>query len=230
MAKTKTNKRTRRTSKEMFLDTLKTLSNNGDNNVSNKKMLEALGWSRDKYDPIKDNLVTKEQIITGRGHGGTINLPKNMNKEPLKLFVSYSHSDEEAKDQLLKHLTPLKRLKLIEEWHDRKINPGEEWGESIDRHLISADIILLIISIDFINSKYCYDIEMMRAIERHEEGSAHVIPIIYRNCLWHDSPFAKLQALPRDAAPISSWSSPDDAYANVASGIKAVTKQILADK
>ena len=164
------------------------------------------------------------------GPGGTVQLAKDPSKKALSVFVSYCHTDEHMKDQLVKHLSPLKRSGLICEWHDRKITGGENFGDAISSNLESASIILLLVSIDFINSQYCYDIEMDAALKRHEEKQCLVIPIILRNCLWQQAPFAKLQALPKDARAVSSWPSPDDAYVNIAEGIKTAADKLIAGK
>src|SRR5689334_10065080 len=107
-----------------------------------------------------------------------------MEDKSVKLFISYSHRDEELKQQLDKHLASLKRQKVIEAWHDRKIEAGMEWAKQIDNNLNKADIILLLISPDFIFSNYCSEIEMEQAIKRHEAGEAIVVPIIIEPCDW----------------------------------------------
>ena len=104
-----------------------------------------------------------------------------------KLFISYSHSDEDLRAQLEKQLTTLKRQNVIEVWHDRKIGAGEEFAFEIDKHIESDDIILLLVSPDFISSEYCYAREMTRAMERHQSGVAIVIPVILRACEWQES-------------------------------------------
>lgn len=103
-----------------------------------------------------------------------------------------------------------------------KLEPVKN-GE-IDEHLNSAQIILLLISSDFLASKYCYDIEMKRAMERHNSGEARVIPIILRHAYWEGSPFSKLQALPTNAEPIKdgNWRSIDAAFKDVAEGLEKV--------
>ncbi len=142
--------------------------------------------------------------------------------EGIEVFFSYSHKDEELRDELEKHLSILKHRELISAWHDRKISAGEEWKGMIDEHLNSAKIILLLISSDFLASKYCYDIEMKRAIERHNLGEARVIPIILRHAYWEGSPFSKLQALPTNAEPVKdgNWRSIDAAFKDVAEGLE----------
>jgi hypothetical protein len=143
----------------------------------------------------------------------------------VKIFVSYSHADEAFKHELVKHLHPLQRQGLVETWHDGKIKPGDEWDQAIMKHLEQADIILLLVSIDFINSAYCYDVEVARALERHTAGEATVIPVVLRPCLWDTTPFAKLQALPREARAVSLWMDRDEAFVSVAEGIRKIARE-----
>ena len=119
----------------------------------------------------------------------------------------------------------LKRERVISGWHDRKIKPGTEWKGQIDAHLESAQIVLLLISADFLASDYCYDIEMDRALARYDAGEAQVIPIILRPCDWPYSRFGKLQALPRDGKPVSAWPTHDQAFNEVARGIRRVVEE-----
>ena len=137
-----------------------------------------------------------------------------------KVFFSYSHVDEGMRDQLDKHLSMLKRNGVIETWHDRRIVPGERFDEAIDANLNAADIILLLISKDFLASDYCYSVEMNRALERNASAQAKVIPVILRACDWKDGPFGKLQALPKDAKPVASWADVDAGYLDVVEGLK----------
>ena len=143
-----------------------------------------------------------------------------------KLFFSYSHADEGLRDQLEKQLSMLKRQGVIETWHDRRITPGDDFAGAIDKNLEEADIALLLVSSDFLASEYCYDKEMLRALERHESGSARVIPVILRPCDWHSAPFGKLQALPRDAKPVTHWADRDEALLDVAMGIRKAAEGI----
>ncbi len=133
------------------------------------------------------------------------------------------------RDELDRHLSALKKQGLISAWHDRMIGPGMEWKGAIDEHLEAAELILLLVSADFLASDYCYDIEMVRALERHEAGAAVVIPVVLRAVDWSDTPIRKLQALPADEKPVASWPDRDEAFANIAAGIrKAVLKLMQA--
>jgi tetratricopeptide (TPR) repeat protein len=147
--------------------------------------------------------------------------------EPIEVFYSYAREDEELRDRLSNHLRLLVRQGVISDWWDRKITPGENFAENIDEHLERARVILLLISSDFIASDYCYEIEMTRALKRHEAGDARVVGVLLRPVLWEDSPFSKLNVLPIDARPVTSWPDVDEAFANVAAGIKAVVQEFL---
>lgn len=146
--------------------------------------------------------------------------------EPIEVFISYSHRDDDLRQELDIHLANLKRQKKIAAWHDRAIEAGEEWEAQIKRNLESAQIILLLISPLFMASDYCYDIEMQRAIERHNAGTARVIPIILRPCDWRGSPFSKLQILPKDAKPVTQWSDRDAAFLNVVEGLRQALNSV----
>ena len=143
---------------------------------------------------------------------------------PVEVFFSYSHKDERLRDKLEEHLANLKRQGVIAGWHDRKIGAGREWAGEINKHLESAQIILLLVSSSFLASDYCHDVELKRALERHERGEARVIPIILRPVDWHGAEFGKLQALPKDAKPVTKWGNRDEAFKNVAEGISKATK------
>jgi len=120
----------------------------------------------------------------------------------------------------------LKRQGFIQEWHDRKITAGQEWRGAIDQHLEESNIILLLISPSFLRSDYCYDVEMKRALEKHEAGEARVIPIIVRPVDLIGAPFSKLQALPEGAKPITRWSNRDQGWKNVASSIRKACEEM----
>ena len=95
------------------------------------------------------------------------------------------------------------------------INAGDEWEKEVQLHLTTAPVILLLISPDFLASDYCYSVEMKHALERHEQGEVHVIPIILRISDWRRTPLNRLQALPKDAHPITRWNDRDEAFHDV---------------
>jgi hypothetical protein len=148
---------------------------------------------------------------------------------PIRLFYSYSHKDEELRKELEEHLALLKRQGYIAGWHDRMIGAGDEWKGQLDKNLEEAQIILLLISPSFLASDYCYDIETMRALEKHDKGEAKVIPILLRPVDWEGAPFTKLQGLPIDLRPVTTWSNRDEAFKNIAQGIRRVVMEMKAN-
>jgi hypothetical protein len=146
--------------------------------------------------------------------------------KPIDLFFSYSHKDESLRDELATHLKLLEREGVIRGWHDRRIGAGDDWKNAIDEHLERAGVVLLLVSADFIASDYCYDLEMKRALVRRDAGNAIVIPVIVRTCEWAQAPFSKIQALPRDGKAVTSWSNRDEAWTDVAKGIRAAVQQL----
>ncbi|OSA79506.1 hypothetical protein B2H89_12530 [Clostridium botulinum] len=150
----------------------------------------------------------------------------NKSKNGLKLFFSYSHKDESMRDELEKHLVMLKRQGIISTWHDRKIDVGNVLNSEIDSNLKDADIILLLVSVDFLASDYCYNREMEEALKMHESRQAVVVPIILRSCDWTSASFAKLLALPTDAKSVSTWADKDEAFLNITKGIKNIATKI----
>ncbi len=146
-------------------------------------------------------------------------------RRALNVFFSYHRKDEDLRDELAAHLAILKRGGQIRTWHNREIAAGDDWAGVIDDHLEAADVILLLVSPAFVASDYSWNVEIERAMERHETGKARVIPIILRPVDWHDAPFGKLQALPRDAKAVTSWLDRDAAYLDIARGLRAVIKE-----
>lgn len=141
---------------------------------------------------------------------------------PVKVFFSYSHRDKRLMEELERHLASLRVQKIVSVWHDRKILGGENWETAISEEINTSEIILLLITANFIASTYCYGIEMIRAMERHHAGEARVIPIILRDCVWEDLPFAELQALPENGKPVDKWKSRDEALANIVRTIRRI--------
>ncbi|MBD1832457.1 toll/interleukin-1 receptor domain-containing protein [Cyanobacteria bacterium FACHB-472] len=130
------------------------------------------------------------------------------------------------RQNLEKHLKILQRQGFITTWHKGMIGAGKEWESETDKQLMTADIILLLISVDFIASDWCWDVEVRRAMQRHEAKQARVIPVILRRTDdWESAPFGKLKPLP-DGKPVSEWGDGDEAFYNVAQGIRAVVKEL----
>lgn len=140
------------------------------------------------------------------------------------LFFSYSHKDEELRNELETHLSILKRQGVIATWHDRRLVAGDDFAAGISRELEASDIILLLVSPDFLNSDYCYGVEMGRALERHREGTARVIPVILRPCDWQATPLKGLLATPTDGKPVIKFAVRDDAFLEITKAIRAAAE------
>jgi TIR domain len=149
---------------------------------------------------------------------------------PVTIFFCYAREDEALLVKLKAHLRPLQWEGLIDIWHDRDISAGTEWEQEISLHLNAAQIILLLVSPDFMNSDYCYSTEMKKAVERHERKEARVIPVILEHVSWQVDPLNKLQALPTDARPVMSagWHSTNEALFNITEGIRKVVVELMS--
>jgi hypothetical protein len=210
---------------ERFLQRLRELAKDApQGRVSSATLESSLGWKREKlFSNTRQQLEREGRIRTSRGGGGGLLEPVGDPPAPrpkkINAFVSYSHKDKDVKTQLLKHLGPLTRQGLVEHWHDGEIKVGDEWEKEILDRLGRADLIVLLISVDFINSNYCYEIELGKAIARHDQRKAKIVPVIVRSCLWEDLPFGKIQAALK-GLPVTNWAHQDDALADVAREIR----------
>lgn len=146
----------------------------------------------------------------------------------LSLFFSYSHLDENYRDELEKHLAILKREKIIGVWHDRRIDAGSTIDNEIDENLETADIVLLMVSANFLDSDYCYEKELLRALENHEAGKSIVIPVIVHPCDWKHSSFGGLRATPTDGQPVSKFPNIHDAYLCIVEDIRRAAQKLGA--
>ncbi len=148
-------------------------------------------------------------------------------KKGVKVFLAYAHRDEALVQRLQVFLAPLKRSGNVALWSDRQILPGAEWENEIKKEFRSADVILLMISADFLASEYIWEKEMSLAMEQHGLGKTTVVPVFLRPVDWQNAPFAKLQGLPRDARPVSTWKDQDEAWAAVAKGLNQIIQNKL---
>jgi hypothetical protein len=146
----------------------------------------------------------------------------------IKVFFSYSHNDEADRNELEKHLAILKRENLIETWHDRRILAGADFGNEIDRNLVESNLVLLLVSPDFLASDYCWSKEMQKALKMKSEGATKVIPIILEHCDWKSTPLKDLLACPQDGKPVSDYPNPNKAFNEITIEIRRVIAEILA--
>jgi NACHT domain/TIR domain len=147
-------------------------------------------------------------------------------RTPVTLFYSSAPEDASLCDQLDKHLSLLREQGLIITWHARLIPPGTDTAQVTNTFLSTASIILLLISPDFLASDYYYNVEMKRALERQKNGESYVIPVLLRSVDRQGVPFERLQSLPSDGRPVTSWSDQDEAFHDVAQGIRQVVEHL----
>jgi hypothetical protein len=149
---------------------------------------------------------------------------------PIRVFYSYSHKDEDLRKELETHLKPLVRQGLIEDWQDRQIEAAMVWDAEIRKKLEEAEIILLLISPDFMASDYIWKNELKSALDRHDQGTAKVIPIFARPTDVTGMRFTDLQGLPKDAKPVVTWTLRDEAWLDTAKGIRRVVERLRKQK
>ncbi|MCL4560110.1 MAG: toll/interleukin-1 receptor domain-containing protein [Chloroflexi bacterium] len=145
----------------------------------------------------------------------------------ISLFFSYSHKDEDLRNELETHLALLKRQGIISAWHDRRIIAGSEINQIISLELETSQIILLLVSAHFLASDYCYEKEMKRAIEKHQDGTAVVIPVILHPCDWQSAPFGSFRATPTDGKPVSMFANQQEAFSIIAKDIREAANQFI---
>jgi len=136
-----------------------------------------------------------------------------------RIFISYAHEDEAEMLQLQKFLAPLLRDDRMEIWVDRHIQAGASWEEEIMRELNEADVVIMLVSADFLASTFINEVEIPRAMERREKEGITVIPVILNHCQWTQTELQALQALPTDGKPIADYDNTDKAYNEVVSSI-----------
>ncbi len=141
---------------------------------------------------------------------------------PVKIFISYTQADESYKNELATQLKLLKMQGLVEAWSDQEILPGQEWDAEIKEHLNEAEVILFLVSTEFLVSDYVNDVEIKKALERYDKGEVIIIPIIIRPIDISSFEIGKFQGLPSKAKPVSQWDDKDNAWLDVSNGIKKV--------
>lgn len=143
-----------------------------------------------------------------------------------KLFISYSHVDKNDREQFQKYLAMLHRQEIVESWTDQEIVVGDEWEKELLQNLRDSDVIVFLVSQDFLSSSYCYEIEMQIAFEMHDAGKAAVVPILIRDCDWQASPISKFQVCPSGAEPVHDWEKNEKAWMDVNKHIRSLIEKI----
>lgn len=148
-------------------------------------------------------------------------------KRSISISVSYAQKDEEFKQELEDYLIIMQQSGLISGWAERQVQRGTDWSRIVDPRLLTANIVLLLVSPALLASGYCSGAEVGEAFKRREAGETIVIPIILHSVDLKGTPFERIQGLPRDAIPVSSWPNRNEAWQNVDQGIRKVIKKML---
>ena len=202
--------------------TLGLLGNSEANTRQNQLNNKVLSLVNNVEIPIKK----EEQDTTSKIDNSMIK--NTLSGKSLNIFLSYSHKDEELKEQLDTHLAALKRNNLIQTWNDRAILTGEEWDIAIKTQLAQADIILLLVSANFIASEYIWKVEITQAMKRHDNKEVVVVPVFIKPCDWKGMPFEKLQGLPKDAIPVTKHNDRDEVLMTIAKSIRSLVERLTA--
>jgi internalin A len=210
---------------QAFFDTLRDTLQKISTEIKDAKFLQHLSfdiWLEDAGEYEEVRKLVKYGRFPWPSTLADPDLPHVEKPKKKKIFFSYSKKDKEYLEQLSSHLAPLRNTGKVEHWDDGQLRPGEEWDAAIKKELAEADIILLLISADFLNTNYIWEVEINAAMARHERGEAIVIPVFIRSCDWQDLPFGKLSGLPSKAKPISSFPDRDAAWFEVVKGIRSL--------
>ena len=158
--------------------------------------------------------------------------PAPLPETSVEIFCSYSHAkpDEALRAAFAKSMSPWIRKKVVQIWHDGRNLAGDDWASNIDEHLNSADVVVLLVSPDFLSSDFCYEKEMGRALERMKKSETLVVPIIVRPCSWKETPLAEIQVLPEKGKPVTLWTNRDLAWKNVGDSLAGRAREVLDRK
>jgi hypothetical protein len=120
-----------------------------------------------------------------------------------KVFVCYSHKDEQWLERLQVHLKPLERRGLIKLWSDAEIAVGTQWKDEIDTAIQSCAIALLLVSADFLASDFIEKYELPTLLSRAKHEGTTIMPIIVAPCLFEESKINMFQAINSPNNPLS---------------------------
>lgn len=143
-----------------------------------------------------------------------------------RVFVSYARVDEIHRSRLDVHLTPLVRDGLIDVWSDRAVVAGADWERDIQYELATADIVILLVTPDFVASAYCFERELPEILRRYEEGGLCVLPVHVKSVDMANLPIRRIQGLPADLRPVSAWQDADEAWLEVAQAVRRAADRI----
>lgn len=140
-----------------------------------------------------------------------------------KVFISYAHEDEAWRETLRKALAPQERKGLLDVWDDRRIGTGDDWRREIDGALQSCRIAILLVTMDFLASRFINDVELVSVFDRHAKEGLWIYPVLIGPCDWEGEDQLKARQMktvdgePIELAPLAQQKL---AFAQIAKEIR----------
>ena len=175
-----------------------------------------------RYDDA--NLKSNAELALALLAESTYGVQEKTKYNSIRLFITYSHKDVKAKDQLITYLAVMKREGLINIWHDNEILPGDTWRDSIFSNLAESDILLYLVSANSLASENC-NRELAEALNTNVK----VIPIILEHCDWLDHQLSDFQVLPDKGRPINLWEDESEGWQSTVVGIRKIIHQMQTE-
>jgi tetratricopeptide (TPR) repeat protein len=167
------------------------------------------------------NLKSNAELALSLLAENTYRVQEKAKNNSIRLFITYSHKDIKAKEQLITYLAVMKREGLIKIWQDNEILPGDTWRDSIFKNLDETDILLYLVSADSLASKNCNK-ELVEALNTN----VRVIPIILEHCDWLNHQLSGFQVLPDEGKPINVWKDENEGWQSTVASIRKVIHQM----
>ena len=152
------------------------------------------------------------------------------NADCLPLFVCYSHANEKLVKELKPSLTILERRGYIAPWRDTDLVPGEDWDETIKERLAHAELVLFMVSRQFLASGYITTEERPLAMQLMNEGKTVVVPVLLSACTWETENFARLENLPDKGKYVTDYRPHEQAWTMVEKGIMKAVEKFRSDR
>lgn len=182
---------------------------------------EAKAERRGKRAPGRARSTSSDAEVRGGTATPRAHAIRTKGPGPVEVFIAYARADAALREMLDRHFTVLRRNGRIRDWNDEQVLAGQEFARTKREKLDRADVVLLLISSDFLDS---YGPEIERALERHHADDAVVVPVLLRRCHWEATELGKLTPLPKNGVPVKSWQDHDEAFYDIVQGIEAIVR------
>lgn len=122
---------------------------------------------------------------------------------PKQIFISYAHKDVKYLQRLQVHLKQFEQNNMLNFWDDTKITPGENWLAEIKEAIASAKVAILLISADFLASKFISENELPPLLTAAEKKGTLLIPVILSPCFFEYTELAQIESVNPPNKPLS---------------------------